>query len=198
MSILGRKKLYLPAVAVVAIVVALVVLHTVSTFRTLDLERQHWEDFLARKAGDLVFMMGLELDLEKPGPAGLKVFLDRMAQNPNIAYIVLVNSKGRRFSASRLRQIPELSLYADRPGPGSEEAAGHRRLLRLPDGRPVFEFTGDVALPGFRAAVIGLWMTPFEEARRQDERHALLMGAILLLLGAAAIYFMFVVQIITW
>jgi hypothetical protein len=37
-------------------------------------------------------------------------------------------------------------------------------------------------------------MIPSEEARRQDIRHAFLMGVILLILGSAAFYFIFVVQ----
>lgn len=189
-----KGKLYIPAITVVMVVITLVVLHSVSTFSTLDRQWAHWQDFLERNAGNLISVIAIEARSESPDRQKLKEFLNEITGNPDIAYVGLLDRQNRWILGSRLSGAPDFALQKGMSHTASGEKGAHREIISLPDGRRVFQFTRYVALTGFKAAVIGLWMAPFEEARKQDHRHAFMMVAILLVLGSAAIYFIFVVQ----
>ena len=190
-----QRKLYLPAVTIVMVVITLVVMHTISTIRTLDRNRQQWERFLEKEGHDLISTVRAEILIEKSSSSyRLRGFLDKLVENPSIAYIGLLdrNKEWRvwsQWSQSRSFSILEGSILQKSPGKRL-----YQKVKVLPAGQSIFEVGEFLDVNDVQGAVIGLWMTPLEEARAQDIRHAFLMGGILLILGSAAFYFIFVVQ----
>ncbi len=49
-------------------------------------------------------------------------------------------------------------------------------------------------MSGKAYAIVGLETKAFEEARKSDVRHAIMMGLILLVIGSAGLYFIFLIQ----
>lgn len=192
---LRKRKLYLPAVTIVMVVITLVVMHTISTIRTLDRNRQQWEKFLEREGHDLISTVKAEILIEKASSSvRLKEFLDKLVENPSIAYLGLLDRNKEWRVWSQWSQSPSFSILE---GNILQESSGKRlyqKVKVLPDGQTIFEVGEFTDVNDVQGAVIGLWMTPLEEARDQDIRHAFLMGGILLILGSAAFYFIFVVQ----
>jgi len=197
-KILKKRRLHFPAITIVMVAVTLIVMHAISTFRNLDQHRRHWEKFLEKNARNIISMVKIEIErhhLESTLPSeDLKELMDQMVINLDIGYIGLLNKNGRWTVGSQLSQESPFPQMKGRGFDDKEAGRLFQGIKKLPDGRRVFEIgefinTGDV-----QAVIVGLWMTPLEEARDQDIRHALLMGAILLILGTAAFYFIFVVQ----
>ncbi len=193
--ILKRKGLYLSAITLVMVAVTLVVMHTISTFRTLDRNRRQWEKFIEKNARDIISTVRAEGLMDRtPSSKELREWLDRVVQNTGIAYIGLLDKDDRWIAWSQSAQVSPLPLFE---GKGWEKGQGEtlsEKIRKLPDGRSIFEYKEFLRSSNIQIAVVGLWMTPLEEARRQDMRHAFLMGVILLILGSAAFYFIFVVQ----
>jgi two-component system sensor histidine kinase HydH len=189
------RKLYLPAVTIVMVVITLVIMHAISTIRTLDRNRHQWESFLEKEGHDIISMVKSEIVIEKSSSSGrVREFLDALAGNPGIAYIGLLDRKREWRVWSQWAQSPHISMPGEdflERGPGLR---AYQAVKVLPDGRSILEVGEFLNANEIQGAVIGLWMTPLEEARNQDIRHAFLMGGILLILGSAAFYFIFVVQ----
>jgi two-component system sensor histidine kinase HydH len=192
---LKRRGLYLPAFTIVMVAVTLTVMHTISTIRTLNRERRHWINLFERNGRDMVAMVRAELRPEETwSPKGLKELVDRMVENLDIAYIGLLEKNGQWITGSRLAQRPEFPIQAEKSPHDREVEQVYQRIKKLPDGKSIFEFGEFVPQGDIQATIVGLWMTHLEEARSQDIRHAVVMGVILLVLGSAAFYFIFVVQ----
>ncbi len=193
--ILKRKGLYLSAITIIMVAVTLVVMHAISTFRTLDRNRRQWEKFLEKNAHDIISTVRAEVLTERSLPRKeLKELLDRIVENKNIAYIGLLDNDGLWIAWSQLSQVPPLSISERKIWEKTKGGTFSSEIKKLADGRTIFEYIESLASNNIQAAVVGLWMTLLDEARSQDIRHAFLMGAILLVLGSAAFYFIFVVQ----
>jgi two-component system sensor histidine kinase HydH len=193
--ILKRKGLYLSAITIVMVAVTLVVMHTISTFRTLDLNRRQWEKFLEKNAHDIISTVTAEELMEKtPSPKELRELVDRVVQNTGIAYMGLMDKDDRWIAWSQSARVPPLTLFERKGWDKGQGETSSEKIKKLPDGRSIFEYKESLPSSNIQIAIVGLWMTPLEEARRQDIRHAFLMGVILLILGSAAFYFIFVVQ----
>jgi two-component system sensor histidine kinase HydH len=198
LKIFGKRRLFLPAITIVMVAITLTVMHSISTFRTLDRERSSWENFLDKDARDIISMVKVEIkgmpSENVPSPRGLEALLDRIIEDVDIAYIVLLDQNGSWVTRSRLSKSLWSSVLNREDWKGGKKERLYRKVKKLPDGRSVFEVGEYVNYGNVRAVIVGLWMAPLEEARREDIRHALLMGVILLILGSAAFYFIFVVQ----
>jgi two-component system sensor histidine kinase HydH len=193
-----KRRLYLPAITIIMVALTLILMHAVSTFRTLNRERRHWEKFLERNARDIITMVKADMiaqDLEvAPTPEALNKLLSTILGDLDIAYFGLLGKEGRWIAGVKLSRAPPFSLPENKGWDSGGRQGLYRHIRELPDGRRVFEFTEFVPKNNVLAAVVGLWMTPLEEAQREDIRHAFMMGVILLVLGSAAFYFIFVVQ----
>jgi two-component system sensor histidine kinase HydH len=198
LKIFRKGRLFLPAITIVMVAITLTVMHSISTFRTLDRERSSWENFLDKDARDIISMVKVEIkgmpSENVPSPRGLEALLDRIIEDVDIAYIVLLDQNGSWVTRSRLSKSLWSSVLNREDWKGGKKERLYRKVKKLPDGRSVFEVGEYVNYGNVRAVIVGLWMAPLEEARREDIRHALLMGVILLILGSAAFYFIFVVQ----
>jgi two-component system sensor histidine kinase HydH len=191
-KIIKRQGLYLPAVTLVMVAVTLMVMHVISTFRTLDRQRRHWDSFLENKGRDIISMARAEIQSgQSISSQRVKEFLDRVVENLDIPYIGVMDETGVWILGSRLSPLPFVPPSREQ----ASEGAGVRwEVKRLEDGRSIFQVYESTPADRFPAAMVGLWMAPLEEARSQDLRHAFMMGGILLVLGSGAFYFIFVVQ----
>jgi two-component system sensor histidine kinase HydH len=193
--ILKRKGFYLSAITIVMVAVTLVVMHAISTFRTLDRNRSQWEKFLEKNAHDIISTVRAEIVTEgTPSRRELRELLDRVVENTDIAYIGLLGRDGRWIARSHSLDVSPFSISEEKRGEKEQRGNWSGEIKKLPDGRSIFEYQEPLPLGNIQTGVVGLWMTLLEEARRQDIRHAFLMGVILLILGSAAFYFIFVVQ----
>jgi two-component system sensor histidine kinase HydH len=190
-----KRRLYVPAVTIVTVALTITVMHAVSTVRTLDRERRHWENFLEQSGRDVLAMLRVELQMQGPvSRQRLRAFLDTAAKNLDVIYIGVMDDRGQWTVSTQPSVQPYLPPKMTPETLISPEGRKTWRVERLPDGKHVFQYWEKLEVGDLRTAVVGLWMTPLEEARGDDIRHAVLMGIILLVLGSAAFYFIFVVQ----
>jgi two-component system sensor histidine kinase HydH len=196
----------------------LLVLISVSTYRNLDREETRALHFLhsqgvtllrsidASARTGMTSLMWQEVSLGK--------LLQEIARDEEISYIYLIDGNGfithhsdpskngQRATwkpdlvnndqiVTRIRELPdgvriyELAKYFSpiyEPSIISKNKAQSQRQLVAR-----YSHRGDII-------VLGMKMTAFEDARRADLQHALIMAGIILVLGSGAIFFIFVIQ----
>ena len=168
------------------------------------------------EAGTRTGMMGMQW-----GEFQLQQLLSETAQQPDIVYLIVTDETGKAIAHSNPDQIGRIH-GADldlKKISGSKKL--HWRQITLPDGRNVFEVyrkfipSGPTRGRGMmrrhmqmmgnwsenkriadaaQIIFVGLDMSPIEAARKADVRHAVIMGAILLLVGFAGFTLLFMVQ----
>ncbi len=218
------KSLYWPAFTIVATVLILLFVIAFSTYHNMDRERTRIEEALLREARVIIYALAavLKEDPSPKPPDGqrLNKLLESLSRNPDIAGLALLDAAGglvahgsRSEQEHTLRGGASLKLLLGEKGlvtRYSHDRSGERtfeiiqplapfflpdplqyqgkRNVRTWDGEPLVKWSQDkiIAL-SFRLRV-------FEMAHREDLRHALLMGAILIILGTGTLYFIFIVQ----
>ena len=219
MRILSTKRLYLPALSIVAVVLLLLVLISISTYRNLGREKTMALHFLYRQgmtvllsieAGARAWMM---LPMWQDDSIGS--LIQETGKNVDIAYVYLMDQNGKVIHHSN----PDASVDASIPKPVIEDDDGViTRIRKFPGDIQVYELVkifsplpapdtipaitdrsehGDIVKPHLHRGdiiVLGMKMTAYEQARRSDLQHALIMAAILVTLGAGALFFIFVIQ----
>jgi two-component system sensor histidine kinase HydH len=219
MRILQEKKMYLPALSIVAAVLLFLVLIGISTYRNLDREKRTALDFVHRQGLTLLRSLeaGARAGMLMPmwGEDAIRSLIQEIGKNEDIAYVYLYDEEGMIVHHSDLSQVGKRTSWKPRFADHSEEKS---RVRKLTDGSDVYEvakhfspFSSSTPFPGDRSMmvrgsmmgvhthpdaiiVLGLRMTAFEEARQADLHHALIMAAILLALGTGALFFIFVIQ----
>lgn len=219
MQILHLKKLYLPALSIVAVVFLLLVLISISTFRNLDREESRALNFLHRQGVTLL------RSIEASARAGMtslmwqEVSLGRLLQeitkDEEISYVYLIDGHGLIAHHSDPSKKGQ-------PATWEPDLANKDRILTrirdLSDGVRLYELAkyfspmyepsiihskdnierqGQLVTPHSHSGdtiVLGMRMSAFENARRADIQHALIMAGIILVLGSGAIFFIFVIQ----
>ena len=219
MRFLHIKRLYIPALSLVAIVFLLLVLISISTYRNLDRQENRALHFLYHQGVTLIHSIeaGARTGMTslRWQESSLGRLLQEVAKDEEIAYVYLINGhglivhdsdpskEGQRATwephlinsvqiATRIRRLPdgtriyELAKYFS---PVVEPAINHSKGSNEIQGQPVTPHShrGDII-------VLGLRMTAFEDAQHADIRHALIMAAIILVLGSGALFFIFVIQ----
>lgn len=217
MRFLKRRELYLPAVSIIATVVMLLVLIGISTYRNLDRQKQRALAFIHHEGVTLLKSLeaGARSGILMQHWAGNSVgsLIREMARNEDVSYIYMVDKRGIIVHASdpqRQGRHAPWTLRLD------DERQVISRIRKLPDGTHIYElaklFAPFRSLPPdlrplrrqvlkswphlHRGAVVvlGMKMTFFETARRQDLQHAMIMAGILLVLGSGTLFFIFVIQ----
>ncbi|MBI5579524.1 MAG: PAS domain-containing protein [Deltaproteobacteria bacterium] len=219
MKILLSKKMYLPALSIVAGVVLLLALFGVSTYRNLDRQKAAAMESLHNQA------IALLQALEAGARAGMMMsmwhedsfdaLIREISRNDAIDYIYMISPDGKvshyggtiRLSDtivplfppdddSRIREevrsLPDGSTVYElakrfQPYPIAPESGHHRQMM--PQNGDAFDHSHASDL-----VVVGLRMTGFSETRQADLHHAFMMVGVLLLLGTAALFFIFVIQ----
>ncbi len=219
MQILHLKKLYLPALSIVAIIFLLLVLISISTYRNLDREKTQALHFLHRQGVTLL------RSIEASARTGMKSLMwqevslgklmQETAKDDEIAYVYLIDGHG-------------LTLHHSDPSKEGETAAWKPdlidkdqiviRIIKLPENLRIYElakYFSPMYEPSILhskdriidhgqqhaqrshrgdAIVLGMTMTAFADARHADIQHALIMAGIILVLGSGALFFIFVIQ----
>jgi two-component system, NtrC family, sensor histidine kinase HydH len=162
-------------------------------------------------------MMGMDGNVFR-----LQLLLTETAQQPGIVYLGLTDHEGRIAAHTDQGRIGEIYDPGVAPQDMPRRADPLWRRAQAPDGTHVFEVfrkfsshparfrrPGGERGPARRGAFtedrlkeppepgiifVGLDISPFEEARREEARHTVAMAVILLLIGFAGIFSMFVVQ----
>lgn len=209
MKSLKIRRLYLPAISILAIVFTLIVMQAISTYRNIDRERRRLEEFLERRGDSLLHAIDAMIHTGGLKPENLTVLFKHLVGEHGIAYIGLIDEK-RRVIAQASQTDTNITNILDREHPLDTFEGGREitRVQRLAGGQKVFEVirffttTGETGVDFLEiphrkkqyTIILGIWMKEYGKARQEDFRHALVMGGILLVLGSAAIYFIFLVQ----
>jgi two-component system sensor histidine kinase HydH len=213
------KKMYLPAVSIVAIVLLLLVLIGISTYRNLDRQKRTALVFVHRHGLALLRSLeaGARAGMVMPmwGADAIRSLIQETGKNEDIAYLYFYDENGtivQHSDPSQDGKTTDLKLEF------SSDEQVESRVRKLTDGSNVYEiakrfspFSPSASQPGEHSmmhpghmmmihshpnaiVVLGLRMKAFEEARQTDLHHALIMAAILLALGTGALFFIFVIQ----
>jgi two-component system sensor histidine kinase HydH len=221
MQIVPIKKLYLPALSIVAVGFILLVLISISTYRNLDRQKTMALNFL-KQQGE-----GLILSLEASARTGMKSLmwqeislgslLQETAKSKDIAYVYIINELGTIVHHSNPLKLGSTVEWKPRL---SLKDQVDTRIKTLPDNTQVYELAKFFSpmyeptmmhhrnsrmglYPGHSAnshshrgdtIILGMKMTAYEQARRADIQHAFIMAAIILILGLGALFFIFVIQ----
>ena len=221
MQIYSIKKLYLPALSIVAVGFILLVLISISTYRNLDRQKTRALSFLHRHGESLI------LSLEASARTGMKSLmwqevslgnlLQETAKSRDIAYVYINDEHGTIVHHSD--PLKE-GVMADWEPSITTEDQIDSRIKTLPDSTQTFElakFFSPMYEPAMMhhrnsqmglgsghmvnshshrgdTIVLGMKMTAYEQARQADIQHAFIMAAIILVLGSGALFFIFVIQ----
>jgi len=219
MIVVPRRRLYLTALSILFVVLLLLVLISVSTYRNLNRERDAAMQTVHRQA--LTLIDALEAGaragmlMQMAGKDTIGNLVREVGRSDDVNYLYLVNADGEVVHHS----IPSLEGTRALGQPIFDRAADVRARVRwLDNDVPVYEVVKPFApmmttdwdrrspaagKPGLtppapfrpRATVcLGLSMTAYETARQSDLHHALIMGGIVMALGAGVIYFFFVIR----
>ncbi len=154
----------------------------------------------------------------------LQKLIKEIAEEPILAGIILSDAQGKIVAAEKinaeekeslvqgLKEAPALLLLLKNKGLVTrhlEGATGQKYLEVIKFFRPFpygetnwlknkgGNWLKESSLPpgaNDKIIIMRLKLEPFEKARREDIYHAILMGAILVVLGSGALYFIFIVQ----
>ena len=221
MQIFPIKKLYLPALSIVAVGFLLLVLISISTYRNLDRQKTMALNFLHRQGE------GLILSLEASARTGMKTLmwqevslgrlLEETAKSRDIAYVYIIDEHGTIVHHSDPLKAGAMVEWKPRI---KKEDQIDKRLKTLSDSTQIYElakFFSPMYEPammhhrnsqmglnsGFPAnshshrgdtIILGMKMTAYEQARHADIQHAFIMAAIIIILGSGALFFIFVIQ----
>lgn len=221
------KKLFFPLISILAVVLTLIILLSISTYRHLNRGQQRMEESLFRdgqiilKSFETFFRTGMMGMMGQT--ANLQEILNSVAALADIRFVALLDQQGsilahndERLVGTTFEQKEKLAqrigtegtkswfeekegfIVAKKMEPFSYRGMGEGRAdgmgFRMHSMMTPRETLFDRVLSGQIYAVVGLETKTFEEARSSDLRHALLMAVILLILGTAGLYFIFLVQ----
>jgi two-component system sensor histidine kinase HydH len=213
------KKMYLPALSLVAVVFLLLVLISVSTYRNLNREKVralhslHQQGVALLRATEASVRTGMKMLMWQE--VSLGNLFQETAKDQDIAYVMLIDEHGNIVHHSDPIQR---GLRANWNPLVSGEDQVVSRIYSLPDNEQIFELA-KIFAPMYEPAVthsrsdmmgfgpieashshrgdiiiMGIKMAAYEEARSADVQHAFIMAAIILVLGSGALFFIFVIQ----
>jgi len=221
MQIFPLKKLYLPALSIVAVGFILLVLISISTYRNLDRQKTIALSFLHRQGE------GLILSLEASARTGMKSLmwqevtlgslLQETAKNRDIAYVYIIDEHGTVVHHSDPAKAGTIVDW--KPDINAEDQID-TRITTLSDNTHIYELAkffspmyeptmlhhrnSQMGLDSGHPAsshshrgdsiILGMKMTAYAQARQADIQHAFIMAAIILILGSGALFFIFVIQ----
>ncbi len=224
---IGGKKLFFPLISIIAIVLTLFILLSISTYRHLHQGQIRMEESLFRDGQIILKSLEVSFHTGMMGMMGrtdnLQEIMNSIATIADIHFVALVDREGMIIAHSderlvgtlfpqreKLRQLTGQEApisWFDQEGEfivlkkmepfssmGMGGNAGNNMWFRMHSMMAPQEPLLDKVLSGQVYAVVGLGTKAYEEARKNDLSHAIMMGVILLVLGTAGFYFIFLVQ----
>jgi two-component system sensor histidine kinase HydH len=210
----------LPALSIVAVVLLLLILISVSTYRNINREKIMALDSLHRQG--LSILRSLEASARAWGMLpmwqedSIGNLIQETGKNEDIEYIYLIDDQNSVAHHSDPSKEGRPAPW--KPQLNKESNRIVTRIRKLPEGFQIYELAkrfsplnspskmhqaggmkghGHIIRPHFHRGeivILGLKMTAYDEARQADLHHAFVMAAILLVLGTAALFFIFVIQ----
>lgn len=218
-----RAALSLPLVAILASVLTLLVLLAISTYRNLDRERLRTEEFLLQQgnviirgleAGARTGMMRMAWQDEI-----LQALVEEVTQSSNLAGVRILEADGRAVAESHATGLnwkislpaPMGELLEDQEPRGWRQqnlyvvakrfvpTGGLGGMMGHGGGMSPMPWAGGRGAwqrppPPPRVVLVGLFLEPYLESQRKDIRRAVFLGIVLLIMGSAGLYFIFVWQ----
>ncbi len=197
------RKLYLPALFIVAVILMLLVFIGFSTYWNLDRAQANALRFVHQRGAAILDVIengirSLGRDVDK------RQFVNRMirgtGKNEAVAYVYATDG-GEILSRSETYSAGAFGVWRPEVNQLNPDAS---RMRRLAGGRFVYEIAKQVSLypePSDDAdgknqivLVLGLNMQTFEAARHEDFHHAIIMVSILAALAAGTVFFIFVIS----
>ncbi len=219
MEFTTHKKLYLPALFIMAVVLALLVFISISTYGNLNQQKQVALQLVQRHGLNLVkgfeTSMRIGLTMGWWNAEALDHLIAELAAPADVAYVYLLDRDGAvlNHAASQSYRLPAPDIGDIRLEPGTPLQV---RIRRLGDGNEIYEMAKSIdplafsriepfssgsrrpsypepALSG-GVMVLGMEMKPVTEAHTADLHHAAIMAVIVAALGSSALFFTFVIQ----
>ncbi len=205
MWIRQTEKLYFPALSIVAVVLLLLVLISISTYRNLNRDRKKALDSVHQHALTLIQALeagaraGMKLQNQRYEPIGGLV--QETGKIEEVAYLYLLDSFGKivHHSVSLPEGLKQDQISLSGEKTVAESASGHIR--KILDGTRVYELRkkfSSVRSPSGDGPpmqiVVALKLKAFDDARQADLKHAVFMAAIVIALGLGALFFIFVIR----
>ena len=209
----------MPALSILAVVFLLLILISISTFRNLEREEKTVLTFLHQQGLAILHTLeaGARVDMIMNNweEDSIGTLILETGKDDNIAYVYLIDSQGKVVHHSNPSFKSMSSVW--RPQLDNMDQVTSQ-IRKLADGTQVYDLAkrfsprqsglmnhgqkemvgqGHHVTPHQHSGstiILGLKMTAFEEARRSDIHHAVIMAAILVVLGSGALFFIFVIQ----
>lgn len=219
MQVIYTKKLFIPAFAIIAVVSLLMAIIGVSTYLNLNREKQQVMSIVHRQGMALLRSIeagarsGIKMQMWRED--SVANLIREVVKDDSIEYIYLFDAKGKITHHSDPSSKEEATTWITA---GFESDWVNSRIVKLPDGAKVYEMakyfspvrpslhgrqkngtTSKNLYAGVHQhfgeiIVLGMRLKTFEAARQSDLNHAFIMAAILLVLGAGTLFFVFVIQ----
>lgn len=210
MKISQSPKLYVPAMIIVAVVLALLVFIGFSTYWNLDHARTNALKFIHQRG--VATIQIVETSIRSlwgtcaSKEASIGHLITEVGENEYITYVYMVNKDYEMLHKSNhlpaemsgiwLKQMTDSRQIFSRIktlAGGAKvyelaEAIKPLSLYRHRDNEALLKYNGSII-------VIGLDMSTYEKAQAQDFHHAIVMLSILAILGGGAVFFIFVIHL---
>jgi two-component system sensor histidine kinase HydH len=219
MQTFGYKKLYLPAVTFIAVVLLLLGIIAFSTHQMLNHQRENALAFFHSQGVALLHTLEVAAltGLRTPmwNEDSVEMLIHEFGKNKNIAKVYIFDRNGIVSHDSTISMDGKQADWRPELENDTQVVA---RLHKLDNGFQVYELakifsplshlaqdeahqiqmkSNNRAFLNHHAGdtlVLSMGMEEFEAAYRADIQHAIIMGATLLVLGTAALFFTFVIQ----
>jgi two-component system, NtrC family, sensor histidine kinase HydH len=213
MNFFHKKKLYVPALSIVALVISLLLVIGISTYRNIDREKKTQLNFIYRQG--LILLRAIEAGARSGmvmpmwGGDSVARLLHETGKDESIAYIYLVDAQGLVLHHSMPSLRGSKAIWLPQINDRDDVVA---KIRNKSDGSQIYDLAR-IFSPKFQeipesiphnptqshahrdaVIVIGINMQDFEAARKADIQHAFVMAAIVLALGSGTIFFIFVIQ----
>jgi len=208
-----KRKLYIPALSIIAAAAILLGLTGYSTYRNLNRAEKRAVENAYRQGSMLLSVIesGARAGMHLPmwGEDSVRRLFAEIAKDNDISYIYLISPNGELSHHS----VPSLKGYTALWAPivlQGEKAVSRMRLLQ--DGSRVFDLAKRFQpMPIARdkriqmyvrhphehhddILVIGLSMKGYDQSKADDRHHTYFMAAIIVALGTGTFFFLFVIQ----
>jgi two-component system sensor histidine kinase HydH len=211
MKISQPRKLYIPAMIIVAVVLTLLVFIGFSTYRHLNHARSDALKFLHQRGVATIAIIETSIRSIWGTGASKEESIDQLiseiGKNKYVAYAYMVNKEYEILHHSNhlLTQSTGLGLWLNQM-PDAKQISS--RIITLSDGTKVYELAETIRPLSLHRLqdskdflkynegiiIIGLSMATYETAQQQDFHHAIVMLSILAILGGGAFFFIFVIH----
>ena len=198
------KRLYIPAMSIAVIVLILLMVIGVSTYKNLNRDRSTIVTFVERQGLGVLKSLEAGIVLSRSSlrnDPDIERLFSKISEIDDVSYIYITDLEGKVIYRSG--NTPDDIDYNELE---SMNVSGGilKKIIRHPDNRDIFQMTRAYSPPGMNpdhsrvspenVITIGLFMSTYEESLKADIHHAIIMASILLVLGSGLIFFIFVIQ----